>query len=80
MHFGTHAAVSFSVPAVHALEPVSVYPLLHVGMHELPLARLTVHGVATPLDNAAEATHALALQTTVSFSVPAVHALVPASV
>ena len=30
------------------LMPDTVYPLLHVGVHELPLARLDVHGLASP--------------------------------
>ncbi len=56
------------------LMPDTVYPLLHVGVHELPLARLAVHGVATPKVGAADASHALALHTAVLVvSVPAVH-------
>ena len=42
------AVVVVSVPAVHVLVPASVYPLLHVGVHELPLARLAVHMPAAP--------------------------------
>ena len=44
-----HVAVSVvSVPALQVLVPETVYPLLQVGVHELPLARLDVHGLATP--------------------------------
>ncbi len=32
-----------------------MYPLLHVGVHELPLAMLAVHGVRDPFDSAADA-------------------------
>ena len=46
---GSHTAVSVvSVPELQVLVPEAVYPLLHFGMHPLPLARLDVHGVATP--------------------------------
>ena len=56
------------------LVPTTVYPLLHVGVHELPLARLAVHGPASPFVGAADASHALALHTAVLVvSVPAVH-------
>jgi hypothetical protein len=41
-----------------------VYPLLHVGAHELPLARLDVHGLASPFVGAAAASQ-LALHTAV---------------
>ncbi len=51
----------------------TIYPLLHVGVHELPLARLAVHGPASPFVGAADASHALALHTAVLVvSVPAV--------
>ncbi len=56
------------------LVPDTVYPLLHVGVHELPLARLDVHGIASPFAGAVAALHALALHTAVFVvSVPAVH-------
>ncbi len=56
------------------LMPDTVYPLLHVGVHELPLARLDVHGLASPFAGAVAASHALALHTAVLVvSVPAVH-------
>ncbi len=56
------------------LMPDTVYPLLHVGVHELPLARLDVHGLASPFAGAVAALHALALHTAVLVvSVPAVH-------
>ena len=72
---GLHTAESVvSVPAAHVLVPDTVYPLLHVGVHELPLARLAVHGPASPFVGAADASHALALHTAVLVvSVPAVH-------
>ena len=61
--FGLHAAVMVvSVPAEHALVPTSVDPLLHVGVHELPLARLAVHVPSAPFVGAADASHAFALQ------------------
>ena len=47
------------------LMPNTVYPLLHVGVHELPLARLAVHGLASPFAGVAAALHALALHTAV---------------
>jgi hypothetical protein len=53
--FALHAAVSVSVPDEHDRLPVTVYPVLHVGVHELPLARTEVHGDATPFDGAADA-------------------------
>ncbi len=39
--------------------PETVYPLLQVGVQELPLARPDVHGVATPFVGAADASHGL---------------------
>ncbi len=39
--------------------PETVYPLLQVGVQELPLARLDVHGVAAPFVGAADASHGL---------------------
>ena len=70
-----------SVPALHILVPDTVYPLLHVGVHELPLVRVDVHGVATPFVGAADASHGSALQTAVSaVSVPALHVLMPETV
>jgi hypothetical protein len=41
--FAPHATVSVSAPALHDRLPDIVYPLSHVGVHELPLARLDVH-------------------------------------
>ena len=37
-----HTAVSVSVPAVHDLVPERVYPVLHVGVHDAPSARVVV--------------------------------------
>jgi hypothetical protein len=56
-HLGValHAAEFDSVPLEHDLLPDSVYPLLHVGEHELPLERIVVHGVACPFVTAADA-------------------------
>ena len=42
-----------------------IYPLLHVGVHELPLGRLDVHGPASPFAGAVAALHGLALHTAV---------------
>jgi hypothetical protein len=55
-----HVAVSFSVPAVHDRSPEIVYPLLQVGVHVLPLARLDVHVPAAPFVGAADALQGLA--------------------
>jgi hypothetical protein len=52
-----HPAVSVNVPAAHDRLPVIVYPLLHVGVHVLPLARLDVHVPAAPLVGASDASH-----------------------
>ena len=49
--------------------PDAVYPLLHVGVHELPLVRLDVHGPASPFAGAADASHGLGLHTAVSVRV-----------
>ena len=63
------------------LMPDTVYPLLHVGVHELPLARLDVHGPASPFVGAVDASHALALHMAVSVvSVPNRQVLVPDTV
>jgi hypothetical protein len=45
--------------------PVRAYPVLHEGMHELPLARLDVHVPNAPFAGAV-IVHGLALQTAVS--------------
>ena len=63
------ANVLLNVPAEHDLLPDAVYPLLHVGVHELPLAKLDVHGLASPFVGAVAALHALALHTAVSVRV-----------
>ena len=55
------------------LMPDTVYPVLHVGVHELPLARLAVHGPASPFVGAADASHALLHTAVLVVSVPAVH-------
>ena len=51
-----HAAVSARFPPpFHVLDPVRVYPLLHVGSHDVPAASELVQGEATPFSIAAEA-------------------------
>ena len=57
-----------------------IYPLLHVGVHELPLARLDVHGPASPFVGAADASHGLGLHTAVLVRLYLEHDLEPASV
>ena len=54
-----HPTVSVNVPAAHDRLPVIVYPLLHVGVHEVPLSWLESHVPASPFVGAAEASHAL---------------------
>ena len=88
--FGLHTTVPVSVPAVHMYEPDAVYPLLHVGVHERPLASVAEHVPASPLVTAADASQGVdvgarvssgAMQTAVLVvSVPAAHVLVPISV
>ena len=43
-----HCTVPVRIPSEQEYEPETVYPLLQVGVHKLPLARLDVHGLATP--------------------------------
>ena len=50
-----HTAVSASDWPSHDLNPVRVYPLLHVGSHDVPAASELVQGEATPFSIAAEA-------------------------
>ena len=45
--FGEHVA-AVKVPALHELVPDTVYPELHVGVHEDPLSREFPHGDITP--------------------------------
>ena len=83
---GVLGATLGAAVAVHCTEPVripreqergppeTVYPLLHVGVHELPLARLPVHGLGSPFVTAAVASHASGLQANVSVNVPSVGA------
>ena len=71
-----HVALPDTLPREQENVPVPdiVYPLLHVGVHELPLARLAVQSPSAPFVVAAVASHALAWHTAVSVvSVPAVH-------
>jgi hypothetical protein len=60
--------------------PDAVYPLLHVGVHELPLARLDVHGLASPFESAVDASHGLGLHTNVLVYLPYEHDLLPDAV
>ena len=45
---GLHTAVSVRIPAAHDLVPDRVYPVLHVGAHVEPLARVFGQGDALP--------------------------------
>ena len=75
---GPHKAVLVvSVPKVQILVPEMIYPLLHVGVHALPLARLAVQSPSAPFVVATVASHALALQANVLLNVPAEHDLLP---
>jgi hypothetical protein len=60
--------------------PDAVYPLLHVGVHELPLARLDVHGLASPFESAVDASHGLGLHANVLVYEPYEHDLLPDAV
>ena len=62
-----HATVPDKTPSEHEYVPLPVraYPVLHEGMHELPLARLDVHVPNAPFAGAV-IVHGLALQTAVS--------------
>ena len=62
------------------LVPDTVYPLLHVGGHELPLARLEVHGLASPFESAVDASHGLGLHANVLVYEPYEHDLLPDAV
>jgi hypothetical protein len=55
--FAPHTAVSVSAPAEHDRPPASVYLLLHVGVHDVPLARLDVHVPKAPFEMAPRAQH-----------------------
>ncbi len=69
-------------PNEHEYVPPAVwsYPVLHVGVHDEPLARFDRHVPREPSDGAVTA-HALGLHTAVSVvSVPAAHVLVPDTV
>ncbi len=60
--------------------PDAVYPPLHVGVHELPLARLGVHGLASPFIGAVDASHGLGLHANVLAYEPYEHDLLPDAV
>ena len=77
---GLHTAVSVIMPALHDLIPERVYPVLHVGLHDAPCARVELQSFRAPLAMAADASHELPLHTAVSVRVPALHDLVPESV
>jgi hypothetical protein len=57
-----------------------VYPLLHVGVHELPLARLEVHVPTAPFVGAVAALHGFGLHSKLSLNVPYEHDLLPDAV
>ncbi len=70
-----HVTVPEMTPSEHEYVPPAVwtYPVLHVGMHESPLARLDEHVPKTPFVGAV-IVQGLALHTAVLVvSVPAVH-------
>ena len=52
-----HAAVSASDWPSQDLDPVRVYPALHVGSHDVPAASELVHGEAMPFAISPEAMH-----------------------
>ena len=54
--FAEHVA-AVRVPAVQELVPETVCPELHVGWHDVPLARELVQSPAAPLVGGAEASH-----------------------
>ena len=79
-----HTAVSVRVPALHDLCPDKVYPVLHVGEHVAPSARVEVQpGPGAPLAMAPDASHELAshvvsdplASSSAAFVVPAGHAV-----
>ena len=73
-----HTAVLVRVPALHDLCPDKVYPVLHVGVQEVPCARVDEQAEpGAPLEMAAAASHELPLHTAVSVRVPALHDLCP---
>ena len=72
-----HTTVLVRVPAAHDLVPERVYPVLHVGLHDAPCARVELQSFRAPLAMAADASHELPLHTAVSVRVPAVHDLIP---
>jgi hypothetical protein len=73
-----HTAVLVRVPALHDLCPDKVYPVLHVGVHVAPCARVDEQAdPGAPLAMAPDASHELPLHTAVSVRVPALHDLCP---
>ncbi len=60
--------------------PDAVYPPLHVGVHEPPLARLDVHGLASPFESAVDASQRLGLHANVLVYEPYEHDLLPDAV
>ena len=65
-----HATVPDKTPTAQEYVPLPVraYPVLHEGMHELPLARLDVHVPKAPFAGAV-IVHGLALHKAVSVRV-----------
>jgi len=72
-----HTAVSARAPAVQDLVPDRVYPVLHVGVHVAPLARVEVQLFSAPLVMALDASQESPLHMALSVRVPALHDLVP---
>ena len=72
-----HTTVLVRVPAAHDLVPERVYPVLHVGVHDAPCARVEVQSFRAPLATAPEASQELPLHAAVFVRVPALHDLVP---
>ena len=69
-----HTAVSVRIPAAHDLVPDRVYPVLHVGAHVEPLARVFGQGDALPkLMGSAASLHGSAERLAVSVIAPSLH-------
>ena len=76
--FAVHVA-AVSVPALHELVPDRVYPVVHVGWHVDPLARVLVQSPTLPFAGAVDASHGFG-EHVAAVSVPALHELVPDTV
>jgi len=51
-----------STPFVHDVIPTNTKPVLHVGVHNPPSAKLEVHVPTLPFDGGVEASHAEEIQ------------------